>query len=505
MSQQVIPIQSARAHGATGNRFRRAHGSSTTDPTARWRSYFHLHRDLLLVAGFALGLRILFLALTSDTYDYDEFVVLLLSRDFAHGAIPYQDFMFFHPPGVLVVFRALEPVTALWWPLARILVSCLDVATALLVWKIGTVLWGRRTGVAAGILYGLSPLALVSAVRVGQDPLITFLGTLGLFLLLSRSSWRSAAAAGICLGIAVWIKYPAIYFLPIYVLAARQRASLAVPVSLCVFGILMLPFHAQIGDLYAQTVTFQRDRWSMSLDTRVETTLLFWLIASPLALPGIVMQRRPLWLSIGFLLGGLFDVTSQVYYHYFVVVVPFAALASAPVAIRLIDAVSSAWIRRRTRLRVQLPSYVTSAVGRKARWRPVLFASAAMAMTIAWAELIQWGGSSPLYVTAAHLSALTPTVDLLDKDTSPTQPILGDRFEYAYLADRPAKLHYFWNVGTLVDAGFLEPRLPHKGAVVESYGASSGYPAGLTNYLDSRYDRIDTGPTSVWLLGRPKK
>ena len=67
----------------------------------------------------ALSLRLLFGRLVGDTYDYDEFVLLLLARDFAHGAVPYRDFMFFHPPGVLVILSVLHPLVSLWWPIAR--------------------------------------------------------------------------------------------------------------------------------------------------------------------------------------------------------------------------------------------------------------------------------------------------------------------------------------------------------------------------------------------------
>ena len=82
---------------------------------------------------------------------------------------------------------------------------------------------GVLSGIA-GVLYAVNPLALVSSSRVGQDPLITLLGVAGLALLLTRSSWGAAALAGACLGLALWIKYPAVYFVPIFVLAAPRRA-----------------------------------------------------------------------------------------------------------------------------------------------------------------------------------------------------------------------------------------------------------------------------------------
>jgi hypothetical protein len=81
---------------------------------------------------------------------------------------------------------------------------------------------------------------------------------------------------------------------------------------------------------------------------------------------------------------------------------------------------------------------------------------------------------------------------------------LGDRDEYAYLAGRPSVAHYFWNVGVLVNARYLERRLSRAGAVVLSQGASSGYPAGFEQYLDARYPRVSTDATSVWILRRSR-
>jgi hypothetical protein len=178
----------------------------------------------------------------------------------------------------------------------------------------------------------------------------------------------------------------------------------------------------------------------------------------------------PIWLLAGFGLGGIFVLASQVYYHYFVPVVPFAALLGAPLLARV-------------RGNVRLP---LAAVG--------------LAVTVLWGLLIARGGRSPLYVTAAHFSAIKPTVELVRRETRPSQSVLADHDEYPYLADRQSLAHYFWDVGPLIDAHYLERRLRSTGAVVLSYGASSGYPTGFVDFLNRRYARTDTGATSVWLI-----
>jgi 4-amino-4-deoxy-L-arabinose transferase-like glycosyltransferase len=434
--------------------------------------FVDLRRDLLLVLASALALRLIFGALISDTYDYDEFVLLLLSRDVAHGAVPYHAFMFFHPPGALVILRMLEPLTQVWWPAARLFTITLDTVTAGLVWHIGTRLYDRRTALTAGLLYAVSPLALVSAARVGQDPMLTVLGTVGLALLLSTRSQRAALVAGACLGLAIWIKYPAVVFLPVYLLAAPRRALSCLLGAAVALALAFAPFLGQLHALYDQTVAFQRTRWLMDLDERLQTAGLYWLLVNLLALPGLARGGRPLWLRAGFVLGGVFLLASQVYYHYFVPVVPFAALLAAPLVDRAVHAA------------------------------PRLVLTLGLLLIGLWAFVIDDGGPSPLFVTAAHLSDIQPTIDLLDRTTRPGDPVLADRYEYAYLANRPALAHYFWNVGVLVHAPYLERRVPRAGAVVLSYGASSGFPAGFVRYLNAQYTSVQTPANTVWLTSR---
>jgi hypothetical protein len=427
-------------------------------------------RHLLLVLGVTVGLRVLVALLTADTYDYDEFVLLLLSRDFAHGAVPYHDFMFFHPPGALVLFGGLEPLTRLWWPFARIVTLLLDSITAVLVWRIAATLYDRRTAVLAGLLYACSPLALISSVRVGQDPIITLLGMTGLMVLVTRRSAWAGTVAGICLGLAVWTKYPALLFLPVYVLAAPRRAPVMM-LSAAVTGLVAFaPFAGEAHALYAQTVEFQRTRWLMPVDQRVLTWLLYWLVMNPLALIGVVRLRRPAWLVVGFALGLVFLFAAQTYYHYFVPIVPFGALLSAPVLARF------------------------SKVG------PRLVTVGGVLLALVWSSTIDLGGSSPLYLTAAHLSRVESAVRRIERLTPPGGAILADRYEYAYLAQRPALAHYFWNVGVLVNARYLERRVPKAAGVVLSYGASSGYPAGFVDYLNVHYPRMATVANTIWII-----
>jgi len=145
-----------------------------TDCVSRILSGLRKRLDFLLVIACALTARAAFGLLVANTYDYDEFVTLLLARDYAHGQTPYRDFMLFQPPGVLVVFRLLQPLTSFWWPVGRIFTMCVDTATAGLVWKIGKVIFERRIALLAGLLYAISPLALIASAFHGKERGVAF-------------------------------------------------------------------------------------------------------------------------------------------------------------------------------------------------------------------------------------------------------------------------------------------------------------------------------------------
>jgi hypothetical protein len=435
----------------------------------------YLYHDLVLVVGVALAVRLGFSLLVANTYDYDEFVLLLLSRDMAHGAVAYRDFMFFHPPGMLVGLSLLEPLTHLWWPAARVVMIFLDALTTGIVWRLGLAAWDRKTAVLAGLFYAFSPVALISAVRVGQDPVITLLGLTGLCILVTRRDGPSALAAGLCLALAVWVKLPAALFALAYFAAAPRRLLWWGSAALIALAALLAPFWPQHQAMYFDLVTFQRTRWTMALGQRLSTVALYWLLAMPLALPGVFSRRLPAWVVAGFLAGAVFALSPQVYYHYFALTAPFAVLLGA-------------------RFLARFP---------RAGPAPLLIVGATVA--VAWGALIARGGPSPLYITAAHLSEVRPVVALLDRWTRSGDTILADRFEYAYLANREALVHYFWNVGVLVHAPYLERHLPMARAVVLSHGASSGYPAGFVRFLDARYPRSHIASDTVWWLTRKRK
>jgi hypothetical protein len=176
-------------------------------------------------------------------------------------------------------------------------------------------------------------------------------------------------------------------------------------------------------------------------------------------------------MPLGYALGIVFLLTSQAYYHYFVLFVPFGALLAAPV------------------------------VCRAARRSVRVLAAIAIGLSCLWAVDIANGAPQlRLYITASRFSAVQRTAQILDQTTKPGAPILTDEFEYALLARRPSAGDYFWNMDLIVRARFLERQMSGVAAVVETKGSAT-YPAGFEAFLArSGAERYDTVQTVVWVL-----
>jgi Dolichyl-phosphate-mannose-protein mannosyltransferase len=471
MSMHATPIPNS----ATDSAVHCDHGGFGIRSAGALKSFYERYHDALMIFALALCLRLVFSAFMANTFDEDEFVYLALGRDMAHGAVPYRDFTFFHPPGILTFIALLNPITSLWWPLARLVDVLIDSFTAILVLRAGKLLFGRSAGLVAAAFYAVTPVVLVSAIRVDQEVLMTAFMMLGVNLLLGESSHRSAILAGICLALACWIKYPMLVFLPMYFLIAPRRFYS------CLLGFaggtvfLFAPYLRELHALYNDTVTWQLfHRPRIVLPTRIQTTAVFWVGANPLAAYALLRLRGPRWLLFGFATGSLFVLTSAVYPHYFVPVEPFAAILTAPLAIRLI---------RLTRKQIVALS---------------------LSIVTVWALILGAMANKPGFVLANRFSEINPIVQLIDRSTSRATPILGTEFAFAFLSGRPWLAHYFWNDYNLVTASFLERKL-NKQTVVVMYpeGNSVAFPSGLTTYLDSHETRIRFQRTSVWRASSP--
>lgn len=94
-----------------------------------------------------------------------------------------------------------------------------------------------RTGVFAGLLYGVATFAWVYAKTMFSEPLVAFFWLLALYPLLQKVSWQRALLSGICLAIALAIRPASILVTPLFALLLAQRNGRALFVPLIAWGL----------------------------------------------------------------------------------------------------------------------------------------------------------------------------------------------------------------------------------------------------------------------------
>jgi hypothetical protein len=151
--------------------------------------------------------------------DYDEGVYFSASALLFRGVLPYRDFVFVHPPGLLYVLGLVswigDPAHA--FAAARVLATVAGAISVFLAGRIALQAAGPSAGIAASALYATYP----DAVSVERGPFLEVV--LNLVCLASALLWlkRKPIAAGILGGAACAVKV----FGGIWILAAVLSAE----------------------------------------------------------------------------------------------------------------------------------------------------------------------------------------------------------------------------------------------------------------------------------------
>ncbi|GAA2752710.1 hypothetical protein [Amnibacterium kyonggiense] len=164
--------------------------------------------------------------------DYDDGVYYTAAASLLHGHLPYRDFLFIQPPGIVIAalpFAAIGTAAgdSVGFALGRVAFELIGGLNAALAYFAV-----RRFGRTAAIVAGVVLAVLLPAVYSERSILIEPLGTLGilgcLVLLSRRDSALSIVLAGVAAGWAVDVKIT--YVVPvlvILVLGTRHRLQFA--------------------------------------------------------------------------------------------------------------------------------------------------------------------------------------------------------------------------------------------------------------------------------------
>lgn len=313
------------------------------------------------------------------TASFDEGIYLTAAGAFSEGWMPYRDFAFLHPPGILTLLR---PVTTLahgplgwndalvvgrWVGLALGIANIALVAVLAARWR------GWVAGVVAAMLYATHGPAVAIERHILLEPAANFAVLCAAMLWLpssGRVSSRRAAGAGALVGLAAAIKLTGGLAIIGVILADRFRSrwrerAVAVGVTVAVFGFIVVPFVASagLGEFVRQVIGVQTGRPGgdviggsvMGLRPRLRELTLFGVM-NVATVPGVIRvillvavvaavvwawmlggRHGRFWASVSIAMGLAVLLAPDFYTQYSVAVAPSLAIAVAAGAVASLE------------------------------------------------------------------------------------------------------------------------------------------------------------------------
>ncbi|HEY6791049.1 MAG TPA: hypothetical protein VI365_27445 [Trebonia sp.] len=232
----------------------------------RLRAYWLSPTGLLIAIAtiLALGLRCAIFTqssfLTSGSIEYDDGVYLGSAIRLLQGILPYKDYAFLQPPGILVValpFAAIAKLASakLAMAAARLATACAGAACVALAGNLVRHRGALVTGVTCGLL-AVYPADIMAARTLLLEPwmnLCCLLAATAAFSAGRLAGPRRLALAGVALGFAttikLWAAIPVAVLLAVILLVPGQRWARARWYVLAVAGGFLVPVAAFAGSV----------------------------------------------------------------------------------------------------------------------------------------------------------------------------------------------------------------------------------------------------------------
>jgi hypothetical protein len=330
------------------------------------------YTPLGLFAGLGLAqLVVLVLFALRRGVDADEGFYMAAAASVMRGELPYVDFFYPQMPYLPLIEGALFRNTGPSLIAGR-MVSIVPAALScglLAAWACRA--WSARIGIAVGALFLTNALS-VSILTTGKTYGLTNLLLLVSLLLCLRpgQSARAALVAGLCAGVAVGIRLPAVAVAVVLLLRCSQLRLARGVQFLCGFVVASLPWlwiaWQDPDNFWFCNVGFHsaRSEW-VSLDARLlqkTSVLLKWLLTPQhvvlwlVVIAGFVRAPSRTWLALvsALVLSLGYLMATPTYLQYMTQSIPFLLLVAAP---------GIAWLHERPRWALALAAIYVIGIG----------------------------------------------------------------------------------------------------------------------------------------------
>jgi hypothetical protein len=185
--------------------------------------------------------------------EYDDGVYLGTAVRLVRGVIPYRDFVFVHPPGIILLLLPLSLValatgTRVFTGAARIQTACVAAGNVLLLAQLVRHR-GLFAAVVAGFALALFPLAVYADQTVLLEPYLVFFCLIGARVMFAGdeiADGRRLIWAGVAFGFAgtvkIWAIFPALAAVACCARHPRRQMRPLVAGMFAGFGVPSLPF-----------------------------------------------------------------------------------------------------------------------------------------------------------------------------------------------------------------------------------------------------------------------
>lgn len=294
-------------------------------------------RNLLLFSFVLIVLALIFFSLFKPI-SQDEGVFLTIGRGITSGKIPYLDFFDHKPPGIYYLFAALFPLFGKNILFYRIFLWTINIISAFLIAKIAQK-YLEKEGIIAGLIY-LYLLLYFEGNYLIAEPFVAFFTLLSLWVLLSEKRWKYFWS-GASIAMAILFKQTAIIGLAILVTyifvkekSLKKVGQFLLPIAMSVIFLIMWMWQkGALAEAYNQIIVLNLTSYPVArvsdffAGIKDSFTRTWWIWIA--AIFGILKYGKDKKLLLAFLLLPIPPFLVRGYPHYWIQILPFAAIFSA--------------------------------------------------------------------------------------------------------------------------------------------------------------------------------